>query len=33
MASAAVDCLQGGEFDHDRWARYREEFATHVVED
>ncbi len=33
MAYAAVDCLQGGHFDHQRWAEYREVFATHVVED
>jgi protoporphyrinogen oxidase len=34
MAYAAVDCLgDSGRFDRDRWARYREVFETHVVED
>jgi hypothetical protein len=33
MASAAVDCLTEQGFDHDRWAEYRQVFATHVVED
>jgi protoporphyrinogen oxidase len=34
MAAAAVRCLGGdGAFDHDEWAREREVFATHVVED
>jgi len=34
MAAAAVRCLaDGGAFDHDEWAREREIFATHVVED
>ncbi|MGH9901063.1 MAG: FAD-dependent oxidoreductase [Pyrinomonadaceae bacterium] len=34
MAYAAVDCLRdGGAFDAARWGEYREEFATHVVED
>lgn len=33
MAYGAVDCLDGGVFDHAKWARYREEFTTHVVED
>jgi len=33
MANAAVDCLVDGRFDADRWAGYREVFATHVVED
>ena len=31
-ARAAVDCYDG-RFDHERWASYREIFATHVVED
>ncbi|MDX1394429.1 MAG: FAD-dependent oxidoreductase [Gemmatimonadota bacterium] len=33
MAYAAVDCLREGRFDRSRWARYRREFETHVVED
>ena len=34
MAYAAVDCLpEAGEFDLARWADYRIEFASHVVED
>jgi hypothetical protein len=33
MAYSAVDCLNDGEFDQARWQRYREVFATHVVED
>ncbi|HEX7120822.1 MAG TPA: FAD-dependent oxidoreductase [Gemmatimonadaceae bacterium] len=33
MAYAAVDCLRETGFDADRWAAYRAEFATHVVED
>lgn len=33
-AHAAVDCLQAdGGFDDAKWARYREVFETHVVED
>ncbi|HET6680163.1 MAG TPA: FAD-dependent oxidoreductase [Gemmatimonadaceae bacterium] len=33
MAYAAVDCLRDGEFDAASWRRYRDVFATHVVED
>src|SRR5205823_4077229 len=34
MAYAAVDCLKpDASFDDIRWRQYREEFATHVVED
>jgi protoporphyrinogen oxidase len=34
MAYAAVDCLNGsGSFDRRRWARYRDDFESHVVED
>ena len=34
MAHAAVDCLDShGTFDRSRWEQYRQEFATHVVED
>ena len=34
MAKAASECLgSDGSFDQDRWARYREIFQTHVVED
>jgi hypothetical protein len=33
MAYAAVDCLEGASFDDWKWARYRREFETHVVED
>lgn len=33
MARSAVDCLRDGEFDRERWERYREVFKTHVVED
>lgn len=33
MASAAVDCLNGTGFDRQKWAGYRDIFATHVVED
>lgn len=33
MAYAASECLTASGFDRARWATYREEFATHVVED
>ncbi len=33
MAYGAADCLNDGVFDHAKWALYREEFLTHVVED
>lgn len=33
MAYAAVDCLDQGEFDDAKWARYREDFQKHVVVD
>jgi protoporphyrinogen oxidase len=33
MAAAAVDCLNGRGFDRQKWAAYRDVFATHVVED
>jgi protoporphyrinogen oxidase len=33
MAYAAVDCLDGGRFDAERWAQYRREFEKHVVVD
>jgi protoporphyrinogen oxidase len=33
MAYAAVDCLRDGRFDRELWAKHREVFATHVVED
>ncbi|MEO8295414.1 MAG: FAD-dependent oxidoreductase [Gemmatimonadota bacterium] len=33
MAYSAVDCLVDGKFDDAKWAKYREIFATHVVED
>ncbi len=34
MAYGAVDCLdRQGRIDRDKWARYREEFAHHTVED
>lgn len=33
MAYAAAECLVDGRFDADRWRRYRDVFATHVVED
>jgi protoporphyrinogen oxidase len=33
MAYCAADCLVDGAFDAAKWARYREVFATHVVED
>ena len=34
MAYSATNCLKkDGSFDHDRWAKYRKIFATHVVED
>ncbi len=33
MAYAATDCLVDGVFDQEKWTRYREIFATHVVED
>lgn len=33
MAYAAVDCFENGEFDDRRWARYRDAFTAHVVED
>jgi protoporphyrinogen oxidase len=33
MAYAAAACLGPAEFDQQRWARYRQVFATHVVED
>jgi protoporphyrinogen oxidase len=33
MAYAAAECLDGAGFDAERWATYREQFKTHVVED
>jgi protoporphyrinogen oxidase len=34
MAYGAVDCLrESGDFDQEKWSRYRSEFAKHVVED
>jgi protoporphyrinogen oxidase len=33
MAYAAVDCLENGSFDRERWRSRREGFLTHVVED
>lgn len=33
MAYSAVDCLEDGRFDLQRWAEYRKIFSTHVVED
>ncbi len=33
MAYCAAECLVDGRFDHAKWARAREVFATHVVED
>jgi protoporphyrinogen oxidase len=33
MAYAAVECLEGGRFDRERWRAHREVFAMHVVED
>jgi protoporphyrinogen oxidase len=33
MAYAAADCLRDGSFDASRWAEYRHEFESHVVED
>jgi protoporphyrinogen oxidase len=34
MAYAAVECLEApGRFNRERWQAYRQEFATHVVED
>jgi protoporphyrinogen oxidase len=33
MAYCAVDCLTAQGFDGAKWAKYREVFATHVVED
>lgn len=33
MAYCAVDSLRDGRFDQGRWARHRETFKTHVVED
>ncbi len=34
MAYGAADCLdEAGQFDRARWARYREEFSHHTVED
>ena len=34
MAKAAAECLRpDGSLDHKLWARYREIFETHVVED
>jgi protoporphyrinogen oxidase len=33
MAQAAVNCLRDGGFDRDAWQRYRQQFASHVVED
>lgn len=33
MARSAADCMEDGAFDHRRWAEYRKEFETHVVED
>lgn len=33
MAYSATSCLDGNRFDDAKWARFREVFATHVVED
>lgn len=33
MAYGAADCLEGGAFNKEKWASYRQEFQTHVVED
>jgi protoporphyrinogen oxidase len=33
MAYSAVDCLADGKFDEAKWRKYRDIFATHVVED
>lgn len=33
MAYSAVDCLENGGFNGNKWADYRKIFATHVVED
>lgn len=33
MAYSAVDCLEDGKFNQAKWQKYREVFATHVVED
>jgi protoporphyrinogen oxidase len=33
MAYAAAECFKGGQWDAEAWRRYREVFATHVVED
>lgn len=33
MAYSAVECLEGMNFDRAKWARFREVFKTHVVED
>jgi protoporphyrinogen oxidase len=33
MAYSAVECLDGMRFDREKWARFREVFKTHVVED
>lgn len=33
MAYSAVDCLEQGRFNQAKWERYRDVFATHVVED
>ncbi|HUR29590.1 MAG TPA: FAD-dependent oxidoreductase [Planctomycetota bacterium] len=33
MAYSAVECLDGMRFDREKWARFREVFQTHVVED
>jgi protoporphyrinogen oxidase len=33
MAYSAVDCLVDGVFNRDKWAAYRQVFASHVVED
>jgi len=33
MAYAAADCLDEGGFDAERWASYRRDFESHVVED
>jgi hypothetical protein len=33
MAYSAVDCLENGSFNQAKWQKYREVFATHVVED
>jgi hypothetical protein len=33
MAYSAVDCLEDGRWNEEKWRKYREIFATHVVED